>query len=84
MMDNSETNKGIDLALCTHNRGARQCPLVKAYRGRTNITDKSKFVVILKGPCNSMRLTGTFTEWTAYLMMHNPKVVSLTDLMRIS
>ena len=37
MMDNSETNKGIDLALCTHNGGARQCPLVKAYRGRTNI-----------------------------------------------
>ena len=37
MMDTSENNKGIDLALCTHNGGAGQCPLVKAYRGRTNI-----------------------------------------------
>ena len=37
MMDISETNRGIDLALCTHNGGAGQCPLVKAYRGRTNI-----------------------------------------------
>ena len=37
MVDISEANKGIDLALCTHNGGARQCPLVKANRGRTNI-----------------------------------------------
>ena len=35
---------------------ARQCPLVKAYRGRTNRTDKLKFVVILKGPRNSIQL----------------------------
>ena len=37
MMDISETNEGIVLALCTYNGDARQCPLVMAYRGRTNI-----------------------------------------------
>ena len=56
MMDISETNKGIDLVLCTHTGGARQCPLVKAYRGRTNIADELKLVVILKGPGNSIQL----------------------------
>ena len=37
MMDISETNRGIDLALCMYHGGAVQCPLVMAYRGRTNI-----------------------------------------------
>ena len=37
MRDISETMKGIDLAFSTHRGGGRQCPLVKAYRGRTNI-----------------------------------------------
>ena len=37
MRDISETIRGIDLALCTHKGGAGQCPLVKVYRGRTNI-----------------------------------------------
>ena len=36
MRDISETMQGIDLVFGTHRGGARQCPLVKAYRGRTN------------------------------------------------
>ena len=36
MIDISVTKQGIDLAFGTHRGGARQCPLVKAYRGRTN------------------------------------------------
>ena len=55
-MDISETNKGIDLALCTHNGGVRQCPLVKLTEVGPIETDKSKLVVVLKGPGNSIRL----------------------------
>ena len=37
MTDFSVTMKGIDLAFGTLRGGARQHPLVMAYRGRTNV-----------------------------------------------
>ena len=56
MTDYSVTMQGINFALCTYRRGARQHAQVMAYRGRPIETDNSKFTVVLKGLGNSIWL----------------------------